>query len=140
MSRRQWLLISAGILLAGGIGYAIHLDPWKDSTLFQRLLTLVQDNPKMPIDLLANDESVLLSADREADALLKDDFTYESVGATSSVVLCGNWVFPSGKPARFVRDGSILRGDNYVYVVEIYVNGACGLDKADGRIGPVPFL
>ena len=94
----------------------------------------------MPIDLLTNQEHILLSAEEEANALLMDVFKYENIGTTSSVVLCNNWVFPSDKPARFIRDGSILRRDNFVYSIEIHVDDVCGVREAGGRAGPVPFL
>ena len=141
MTNKLWWLLAAGVLAWVGITYAVHFDPFKDSVLFQRLLPLARAKPPMPIDLLANHEALLLSAEHEAEALLKDGFVYENqVGATAQPLLCGRWVFPGDEAARFMRDGSILRGDNFVYVVELYVDDSCGIEKAHGRSGPVPFL
>ena len=140
MTKKLWWLLAGFALGFVGISYTVHLDTIKDSVLFQRLLLLARAKPPMPIDLPANHETLLLSAGDEAEALLKDGFVYESAGATAPLVSCGKWRFPSAEPARFLRDGSFLRGDNFVYVVELYVDPSCGIEKADGRTGPVPFL
>lgn len=130
----------AGLLLVILIAYLIHLDPWKNSILFQRLINISDTESKYPVDLLTGYEETLLSADGEADSLLMDGFTYQSAGPSDAVILCGKWTFPSERPARFTRDGSIFRGDNHVFVVELYVTDICGVQKAEGRAGPVPFL